>query len=126
VIKKIGTIELLVLRVYPLDARNQTDDKTEVIVAPGEFDLYQEVDTFFWMMRGEINSRGFYKLGHGIFSMNSEDASTGIEVVFPSAKFSREDFAQLLIDPVWTEGHPEQRARINIPSSIRAAICTQK
>ncbi len=39
---KIGTVEMLTTRIYPLDFRNEQPDRTEVIVEPGVYDLHSD------------------------------------------------------------------------------------
>ncbi len=63
-------------------------------------------------MTGRVNTRGFFKLGDGIFSMNSFDAASDIEVMFPSKRYGPNEFEEFIQEPVCTEGHPEQRMRI--------------
>jgi hypothetical protein len=112
--RKVGTVEILVLRVYPIDPRNFNKDRTEVVVQPGVFDLYRQAEMFFWVMRGEINLRGFQPLGHDIFTVNSDDEGSGVMVEFPSAYFSDVDFRDCLACHEFTEGHPAQRVRVII------------
>lgn len=110
--RKVGTVEILVLRIYPIDPRNFNEDRTEVIVQPGMFDLYRQADVFFWVMCGEINIRGFQPLGHGISTANPNDEGNGIVVEFPSAYFSDVDFRDCLAHPEFIEGNPAQRVRV--------------
>jgi hypothetical protein len=38
--KQVGTVELLKVRIYPIDPRNHAGDRTEMIVQPGTYPLY--------------------------------------------------------------------------------------
>jgi hypothetical protein len=112
--KKVGTVEILVTRVYPVDPRNHNSDRTEAIVPPGVFDLYRQIDAYFWVMRGEINLRGIHQLGHGIFLGNPADEGSGITIEFPSDYFCDVEFRDCLAWPEFIEGHPRQRVRVTI------------
>jgi len=112
-IQQVGTVEVLRTRIYPLDPK--TGDHplaTTVVVEPGTYPLYGYVDTVFWMMTGRINSFGFDKIGDGMFTMNLADAPEGPEVTFPSPRYGPEQWVEFITSPVCTEGHPDQRLRI--------------
>lgn len=118
-LRKIGTVEILQLRVYPLDAEGRDDFRTTVVVGPGTYDVYREGMTTFWMMTGQVNRRGFERLGDGMFSIVQGDVSSGIEVQFPSKRFGPDEWQAFLAEPVCTDGHPEQRLhfRLEQPAS---------
>jgi hypothetical protein len=72
--EQVGTIEILRLRVYPLDPA-ATDDghRTTVCVQPGTYPIYRDFDAYYWLMTGQINNRGFHKFGDGLFSLVEGD-----------------------------------------------------
>jgi hypothetical protein len=110
--ERIGKIELLRPRIYNLDAENDTSLATTVCVEAGEYDLYRDgFQAVFWLMRGKLNKRGFWREGDGMFAMHDADAPSDIEVVFPSRRFGPEEWADLLSSPEFTEGHEAQRLR---------------
>jgi hypothetical protein len=122
---RIGTVEILRARTYPLDVEAHDDIRSTVIVEPGVFDLFSDGMTTFWMMRGQLNERGPWRLGDGMFSMSGGDRPSGIEVVFPSKRFGPDEWAELLTEPNFTEGHPEQRLRVTLttePAPARPAV----
>lgn len=115
---RIGTVEILRARTYSLDAESHDDTRSTVIVEPGTFDLFSDGMTTFWMMRGQINKGGISRLGDGMFSMRAGDVPSGIEVVFPSKRFGPDEWAELLTEPNFTEGHPEQRLRVTLAAEV--------
>lgn len=116
--ERIGTIEILRQRIYKLDAdaSDVLAMATEVIVEPGVYDLYSDGMTKWWLMHGQINHR-HYRLGDGLFAMQSGDKQSGIEVVFPSKRFGPDEWAELLAEPNFTEGHAEQRLRVTLTTA---------
>lgn len=110
----IGTIELLRLRVYGLDAECHCDAASTVVVDPGEYPLYSDGLSTFWVMRGRLNRRGIWRLGDGMFSMQNADEPSDIEVTFPSKRFGTDEWANLLTSPEFTDGHDGQRLRVRI------------
>ncbi len=119
--EQVGTIEMLTMRVYPLDPNAKADvHRTTVVVQPGIFPVYRKFDTYYWMMSGRINGRGFEKLGDGLFSMNEGDSEAGPEVTFPSPTFGVEQFRDFLAESLCTEGDPAQRLRFTLTESVAA------
>jgi hypothetical protein len=111
--ERIGYVEILRTRVYPLDAALGYDSAaTTVVVAPGVYPLWRDGISHFWMMTGHVNSGRMHRLGDGIFSMMSADEAGGPEVTFPSKVFGPDEWADFLAEPTCTEGHPEQRLRV--------------
>jgi hypothetical protein len=113
--EQVGTVELLALRVYPIDPYASADlmpNRTEVAVEPGIYPVYRKYDAYRWVMRGRINERTA-KIGDGLFAMNNGDVPSGLEVQFPSAAFGPEQFAAFLAEPVCQPG-PAQRLRFSI------------
>jgi hypothetical protein len=111
---RIGTVEILRQRIYPLDAQAHDSTRSTVIVEPGVYDLFSDGLTTFWMMRGQLNERGPWRLGDGMFSMRGGDMPSEIEVVFPSQRFGPDEWAELLAEPTFTEGHADQRIRVTL------------
>lgn len=110
----IGTVELLRLRVYGLDAECHCDNGSTVVVDPGEYPLYSDGLSTFWVMRGRLNKRGLWRMGDGMFGMHPADEPSDIEVTFPSKRFGIDEWASLLAEPTFTEGHAEQRVRVRL------------
>jgi hypothetical protein len=111
---RIGTIEILRQRIYPLDAESHDDFPTTVVVDPGEYELHRDGLTTFWLMRGRLNRRGFHRLGDGLFEVNTGDAPGEVEVVFPSRGFGPDEWAALVARPEFREGHELQRLRVRL------------
>lgn len=116
--KRIGTIEILRLRVYSLDSECHCETSSSVVVQPGQYDLYRDCDMTFWMMSGRLNLRGFQRLGDGLFAMHYGDVESEIEVTFPSKRFGPDEWASLLAEDGFTEGHPEQRLRVLLDAEV--------
>lgn len=115
---RIGTMEILRLRVYKLDSECHCETASTVVVQPGRYELYREYDMTFWMMTGRINLRGFQRLGDGLFAMHYGDVESEIEVTFPSKRFDPNEWASLLAEDGFTEGHPEQRMRVRLDAEV--------
>jgi len=111
--QRIGTIEILRVRVYPLDFEATNPTRSEVVVEPGVYDLFSDGMTTYWMMRGRLNNR-IERMGDGLFGMRNGDGPSDIEVVFPSQRFGPDEWRDLLAEPMFTEGDPEQRMRVTL------------
>ena len=113
---RIGTVEILRPRVYPLIPG--TPGGQSMVVEPGTYDLFREGDETFWIMSGRKNRRvepTIENWGGGMFAARGGgDVPTGPAVTFSSARFSPEAWADLLAEPNFTEGHPEQRLRVTL------------
>jgi hypothetical protein len=109
-VSQIGTVEILRVRIYPVDPEQDVADilATSAVVDPGEYPVYREGDTTYWMMTGKVNKRGFERLGDGMFAINGHDEASDTEVTFPSKRLGPDEFADLLADAVCVDG-PEQR-----------------
>lgn len=119
--KVVGTIELLRSRVYPLDAEaTNNDTRSEVLVEPGTYDVFSDGMTTFWMMRGNLNQRGAWRMGDGMFALNTSDSPSEIEVKFPSKRFGPDEWADLIADDIFQEGHPSQRWRLRMFKAAKA------
>jgi hypothetical protein len=115
---RIGSIEILRLRVYNLDSECHCDTATSVVVQPGRYDLYRDGDMIFWMLKGRLNLRGFHRLGDGLFVLHEGDVESDIEVVIPTKRFGPKEWASLLDEDGFTEGHPEQRIRVLLDAEV--------
>ena len=109
----IGTVEILRTRVYPLDFEATNATRSEVVVEPGVYDLFRDGFTTYWMMRGRLNTR-HERMGDGMFGMRDGDRPSDIEVVFPSRRFGPDEWRDLLAEPAFIEGDPEQRMRVTV------------
>lgn len=116
--KKIGTVDLLVQRIYPLDNRSPyKNEGTWVIVEPGTYDVYREMDAFYAMWRGRATARGLRKMGDGLFFGQEGDEPVGLEHVFSSMVWGPEQFREFVgTDPICQLG-PNQRMRWNVPEA---------
>lgn len=119
---RIGTVEILRTRVYNLDAECRESTCTTVIVEPGAYDLYTDGLFTFWLMRGQLNMRGSWRMGDGLFGLHRSDEPSGIEVVFPSRRFGPDEWLDLLSSPEFTEGHEGQRLRVLLDSAARDRV----
>lgn len=108
--RRIGTVRILRERIYTIDPEARWDDvnATTVVVEPGEYPVYRRGDTTYWMLTGHLNTRGFERLGDGLFAINGGHEASEDEVTFPSKRLGPHEFADLLADPVCLDG-PEQR-----------------
>lgn len=97
--QEIGTVEILVDRVYPIDPLHSgLGPSTEVIVPPGIYPVYRKGGSYSWAMRGRINGRS-ENLGGGLMVVGGDDEPTGLEVQFPNRTFSSSEFEELLVAP---------------------------
>lgn len=94
---KIGTVEMLVPRIYPLSP----DSTQEAFVRPGVYDIITNGENFWWALKGKISgvTQRTEALGNGIFAVYKEDSPSGSAVAFPSPTMSRELFEDILTDP---------------------------
>lgn len=111
---RIGTVEILRARVYNLDAESHDPHASTVVVEPGEYELYSDDLSTFWIMRGKLNMRGLWNAGDGMFLMRGHDKRSDIDVVFPSRRFGATEWADMLKSPEATEGHAGQRVRVTL------------
>lgn len=118
--EQVGTVEILRLRLYPIDPYSDSVLRTEVAVEPGAYPVYRRFDAYRWIMQGRINERQA-KIGDGLFEMHGGDVPTGPEVQFSSAVFGAEQFAELLTEPECQPG-PKQRLRFLIPAAASLGL----
>lgn len=111
--KKIGTIEILADRTYPLDPYS-ANPESEAVVSPGKCDLYKINDSIFWLMMGKLNVGGMQPLGDGLFTVKAWDELSDIDVKIPSRFYGPDEWAELLAHPICTEDHPSQRLRVRM------------
>jgi hypothetical protein len=117
--KRIGSVEILKARVYPLDAEAHNETRSTVVVEPGHYDLYRDGLSTFWLMRGKLNQRGVWRMGDGMFGLYEGDSPSDIEVVFPSQRFGPDEWADLLASSTCADG-PEQRLRVSLDQAVQA------
>ena len=110
---RIGTVEILKLRVYPLDAECHCESGSTVVVQPGRYGLFGDGMSTFWLMRGVLNQQGIWRMGDGMFAIRGIDVPTEIEVVFPSRRFGADEWKKLRRSPELAEG-PAQRLRVHL------------
>lgn len=119
---KVGEVELLRYRVFPLDARPTINPalKTEICVLPGMFDVYSDGLSWFWMMTGCVNGNSIRR-GDGMFIMNQYGDSPIYEIrcTFPSAIFGPDEMNAFLKGPICTEGDPDQRYRFTLKKKVK-------
>lgn len=111
--KLIGTVEILKVRIYPLDAESDDPHGSEVVVEPGRYELYRDGWAIFWVMRGMLDRRGIRRMGDGMFVMQASDSPSDVEVVFPSRRFGPDEWAKLLTSPEFVPGDT-QRLRVHL------------
>jgi hypothetical protein len=109
--KIIGSVEVLRTRTYPLDAY-ATGERTEAVVEPGVYPLYERGGSKFWLMDGTINLGGMQSLGDGLIVATAGDIKSDIPVRFPSRSFGPDEWDKLVTSATCSEGDPEQRLRI--------------
>lgn len=113
-IVQAGTVEVLRVRIYPLDpATGDHALSTEVVVPPGVYPVYRDGDAYFWMLTGQINTRS-RKIGDGLLVMGGSDGGDGPTVTFPSRRYGPVQLAEFMDDPMCTEGDEAQRLRFDL------------
>ena len=93
----VGTVEILRMRVYPIDPKGRGDDDTTVCVQPGSYPVYRKLDQFCFVMDGKVNER-IESLGDGLYALHSGDSPTGVPVSFPSRLMDRDTLDELIAD----------------------------
>jgi len=116
-VTRIGTVDILKRRIYPLDAESRDQLRSEVVVEPGSYELYRDGLATFWLMRGKLNRRGTWRLGDGMFSLHPGDEPSDVEVVFPSRRFGPDEWAELIAGVEFTDG-PRQRLRLHLLTEV--------
>lgn len=112
--EQIGTVEVLRLRMVPLDATSDaTSPGIRIIVEPGRYPLYSDGFSHLWVMSGRIDGNSIRR-GDGLFALTGGDNPIDVWVQAPSRVFGPDEFKELLDDPLATEGHADQRLRITI------------
>lgn len=109
----VGTVEILIARVYSLDPQNRDITATEVVVEPGEYPLFHDGYTYIWTMDGVLNGN-FMRRGDGLFIGGPSDIATNLHVTFPSRAYGPDEWKELISHPTVREGHKEQRVRITM------------
>jgi hypothetical protein len=94
---QIGTVQITRTRVYLLDPAARPDDvtATTVLVEPGEYPVYQDGISFYWRMTGVLNHQS-YRIGDGMFEMNSGDKLSEDDVAFYSRRYGPDEWDALL------------------------------
>jgi hypothetical protein len=94
---QVGTVRITRLRVYRLDPMTLPDDVTAatVPVEPGEYPVYRDGISFYWRMTGVLNHR-HYRMGDGIYELNSGDVLSEDDVVFYSRRYGPDEWNELL------------------------------
>lgn len=112
---EVGVVEVLLTRIYKLDPENDSPNATTVVVEPGNYPLFSDGMSFFWLMRGRVNAgRCFRRMGDGMFAVEPTDRPVGPEVQFPSKTFGRDEWDDFTAnDPTCAEHHPQQRLRVH-------------
>lgn len=114
--EQIGTVEILLDRVYPRYAA--TDDTPasggDVYVEAGVWPVYRGDDgLIYWEMAGTLSRRraDFERIGDSMFLGRTWDEPTDDgEVIFRSKAFTRAEFIEFLrTDPVVVGGRREKR-----------------
>ena len=120
---KIGTVELLRLRVYPADPATVLGEDVDVLVPAGTYPLYRNGDgKTRWIMTGKRNRREVKteRLGDGLFSIwavDKPEKGGWIEVSSPT--FSAGEFEEFLSGELCQPG-PEQRLVFRIGEAMSA------
>lgn len=110
--QKIGTVEVLMQRTYPLDG-DSPEPRIHASVKPGVYPIFQIGTARFWIMEGDILHSN-RRLGDGLIVMGGGDAPSGVKCSFPSQTYGEDEFRSLLEHPIALEGHHYQRLRFTI------------
>lgn len=111
--KQVGTVEVLVSRVYPLDPSTM-DPSTFAVVEPGVYPLYELGDARFWVMDGTLNVGGLQKIGDGLLISTPHDEASNVAVKFPTRSWGPKQWKEFVAEPTAQEGHKDQRIRIRM------------
>ena len=114
--ERVGTVEVLRDRVYPLDPTSDSTLRTTVFVEPGVYPVYRKADAYRWLMTGRINERN-EKISDGLFVLHGGDNPVGQEVTFPSSTYGPEQLADLMAESICQPG-PDQRLIFRLPAAV--------
>lgn len=95
---QVGTVEITRDRIYTLDPwlpEHVRETASTVIVKPGTYPVYRDGLSTYWRMTGVLNHR-HYRMGDGIFAMNSADVPSDDDVVFYSMRYGPDEWAELV------------------------------
>lgn len=95
---QIGTVEITRTRIYPLDPwlpSHIKETASTVVVQPGTYPVYRDGLSRYWRMTGVLNHRS-YRMGDGMFALNTGDVASGDDVVFYSMRYGPDEWAELL------------------------------
>ena len=95
--QQIGTVEITRERIYRLDPAGRDGDPlaTTVVVRPGTYPVYRDGLSRYWQMTGTVNHL-HYRMGDGMFAMNSGDVPSEDEVTFYSMRLGPDEWAEML------------------------------
>lgn len=117
--RQIGTVELLLDRVYARTAgQDPSDPDAELVyVEAGMWPVYRDGDKIYWEMSGVLSRRrvAVCDLGDGAFGVSANDEPSGNEVIFTSRKFTPGEFIDFVHnDPIVVGGRRERRLIFNL------------
>jgi hypothetical protein len=112
--KHVGSVEIMVSRIYPLDPYNREPTRTEAIVEPGHYPLMFDGYSHVWVMSGKLNGQ-LLRRGDGLMvgTPNANAIMLNIDVTFPSKLYGPDDWKDMIEHESWREGHPNQRLRLH-------------
>lgn len=100
-----GEVEVLRLRVYPVDPYGDYETNplaTHASVLPGRFPIYKnDFGARRWVMTGTISERNG-KISDGLFLLGGGDTTDGIPISVTSKVFGPEEWLELIADPSLT------------------------
>lgn len=101
--KQIGVVEVTRRRVYPLDPvapRYDEPDysplKTEVVVEPGEYPVYEDGISRYWRMTGFLN-HGLHQIGDGMIAFHGGDDPSDDDAIVYSRRYGPDEWAELMV-----------------------------
>lgn len=115
--ERIGSVEILRVRIYPADPASALGKGADILVPAGTYPVYRNAEgETRWVMTGKRNRREVKteRLGDGLFSLAARDVpERGDWLEVPSPTFSRDGFEEFLTDELCNPG-PEQRLRFDL------------
>lgn len=117
--RQIGTVNLLVGRVYALNDGEDPADPTvkRAYVEAGVWPVFRDRDEIYWEMTGQRSTLDgrIADYGDGLFGVSTYDVPTDEKVTVRSRKFSSVDFIDFVHnDPIVVGGRHARRLIFNM------------
>lgn len=116
---EIGSVEILVDRIYPINSADRSIGRPTVVVFAGTYPLHFEDGYYFWRMTGVRNKGGVQVISKGLFTISAGDVVSDETIEVDSHKFTPTEFVDFMAnDPVCKKDHVEHRLNFNLRANL--------